>query len=126
MLADSDIQAIEGLEGKIIGGVAGSHKVDIMKQYKEDKHLDIEIRPYENREGPELDFEKGQIDAYAQDYMIIQASIQLKNKSFRMLGTADQLPWLVAMYEWWGFVEFARKRLGNKKHITVYLQKNLI
>jgi len=126
VLADSDIQAIEGLEGKIIGGVAGSHKVDIMKQYKEDKHLDIEIRPYENREGPELDFEKGQIDAYAQDYMIIQASIQLKNKSFRMLGTADQLPWLVAMYEWWGFVEFARKRLGNKKHITVYLQKNLI
>ncbi|WP_423734730.1 hypothetical protein [Aerococcus viridans] len=96
-----------------------------MKQYKEDKRLDIEIRPYENREGSELDFEKGQIDAYAQDYMIIQASIQLKNKSFRTLGTADQLPWLVAMYEWWGFVEFARKRLGNKKHITVYLQKIL-
>lgn len=126
MLADSDIQVIEGLEGKIIGGVAGSHKVDIKKQYKEDKRLDIEIRPYENREGPELDFEKGQIDAYAQDYMIILASIQLKNKSFRTLGTADQLPWLVAMYERWGFVEFARKRLSNKKHITVYLQKNLI
>lgn len=42
------------------------------------------------------------------------------------LGTADQLPWLVAMYERWGFVEFDRKRLGNKKHITVYLQKELI
>lgn len=65
MLADSDIQVIEGMEGKIIGGVAGSH---------------IEIRTYENREGTELDFEKGQIDAYAQDYTIIQASIQLKNK----------------------------------------------
>ncbi|MGH2062969.1 ABC transporter substrate-binding protein [Aerococcus urinaeequi] len=101
MLADSDIQAIEDLEGKIIGGVAESHKVDIMKQYKEDKRLDIEICPYENREGSELDFEKGQIDAYAQDYMIIQASIQLKNKSFRTLGTADRLPWLVAMYERW-------------------------
>ena len=126
MLADSDIQVIEGMEGKIIGLVAGSHKVDIMTQYIEDKSLDIEIRTYENREGTELDFEKGQIDAYAQDYTIIQASIQLKNKSFRTLGTADQLPWLVVMYEWWGFVEFARKRLGNKKHITVYLQKNLI
>lgn len=42
------------------------------------------------------------------------------------LGTADQLPWLVAMYERWGFEEFDRKRLANKKHITVYLQKNLI
>lgn len=126
MRADSDIQVIEDLEGKTIGCVAGSHKVDIMMQYIEDKSLDIEIRTYENREGPELDFEKGQIDAYAQDYMIIQASIQLKNKSFRTLGTADQLPWLVAMYERWGFVEFDRKRLSNKKHITVYLQKNLI
>ena len=73
-------QVIEGMEGKIIGGVAGSHKVDIMTQYIEDKSLDIEIRTYENREGTELDFEKGQIDAYAQDYTIIQASIQLKNK----------------------------------------------
>ena len=126
MLADSDIQVIEYLEGKTIVGIAGSQKVDIMAQYIEDKRLDIEIRTYENREGTELDFEKGQIDAYAQDYTIIQASIQLKNKSFRTLGTADQLPWLVVMYERWGFVEFARKRLGNKKHITVYLQKNLI
>ncbi len=126
MLADSDIQATEDLEGKIIGGVAGSHKVDIMTQYIEDKSLDIEIRTYENREGTELAVEKGQIDAYAQDYTIIQASIQLKNKSFRTLGTADRLPWLVAMYERWGFVEFDRKRLSNKKHITVYLQKNLI
>jgi len=33
VLADSDIQAIEDLEGKTIGGVAGSHKVDIMTQY---------------------------------------------------------------------------------------------
>lgn len=126
MLADSDIQAIEDLEGKTIGGVAGSHKVDIMTQYIEDKSLDIEIRTYENREGPELDVEKGQIDAYAQDYTIIQASIQLKDKPFRTLGTADRLPWLVSMYERWGFVEFDRKRLSNKKHITVYLQKNLI
>ena len=102
MLADFDIQAIEDLKGKTIGGVAGSHKVDIMTQYIEDKRLDIEIRPYENREGPELDFEKGQIDTYAQGYTIIQASIQLKNKSFRTLGTADRLPWLVAMYERWG------------------------
>uniref|UniRef100_UPI00352A2260 ABC transporter substrate-binding protein n=1 Tax=Aerococcus urinaeequi TaxID=51665 RepID=UPI00352A2260 len=125
MLADSDIQEIEDLEGKTIGGVAGSHKVDIMTQYIEDKSLDIEIRTYENREGPELDFEKGQIDAYAQDYTIIQASIQLKNKSFRTLGAAERLPWLVAMYERWGFVEFDRKRLSNKKHITVYLQKTL-
>ena len=74
----------------------------------------------------ELAVEKGQIDAYAQGYTIIRASIQLKNKSFRTLGTADRLPWLVAMYERWGFVEFDRKRLSNKKHITVYLQKNLI
>lgn len=84
MLADSDIQAIEDLEEETIG-VAGSHKMDIMTQYIEDKSLDIEIRTYENREGPELDFEKGQIDAYAQDYTIIQASIQLKNKPFRTL-----------------------------------------
>ena len=97
-----------------------------MTQYIEDKSLDIEIRTYENREGTELAVEKGQIDAYAQGYTIIQASIQLKNKSFRTLGTADRLPWLVAMYERWGFVEFDRKRLSNKKHITVYLQKNLI
>ena len=126
MLADSDIQTIEDLEGKTSGLVAGSHKVDIMKKYIGDNGLDIEIRTYENREGTELAVEKGQIDAYAQGYTIIRASIQLKNKSFRTLGTADRLPWLVAMYERWGFVEFARKRLGNKKHITVYLQKNLI
>lgn len=85
MLADSDIQATEDLEGKTIGGVAGSHKVDIMTQYIEDKSLDIEIHTYDNREGPELDVEKGQIDAYAQDYTIIQASIQLKDKPFRTL-----------------------------------------
>lgn len=85
VLADSDIQTIEDLEGKTIGLVAGSHKVDIMKKYIGDNGLDIEIRTYENREGPELDVEKGQIDAYAQDYTIIQASIQLKDKPFRTL-----------------------------------------
>lgn len=42
------------------------------------------------------------------------------------LGTADQLPWLVDMYKRWGFEEFDRKRLGLKKHITVYLEKKLI
>lgn len=41
------------------------------------------------------------------------------------LGTADRLPWLVSMYERWGFQEFDRKHLGNKKHITVYLKKDL-
>jgi len=48
VLADSDIQAIEDLEEETIGGVAGSHKMDIMTQYIEDKSLDIEIRTYEN------------------------------------------------------------------------------
>ncbi|MFW5445778.1 ABC transporter substrate-binding protein [Aerococcus urinaeequi] len=85
MLADSDIQTIEDLEGKTIGGVAGSHKVDIMTQYIEDKSLDIEIRTYENREGTELAVEKGQVQAYVQDYAIIQSSITLKDKPFRTL-----------------------------------------
>lgn len=85
MLADSDIQATEDLEGKTIGGVAGSHKVDIMTQYIEDKSLDIEIRTYENREGTELAVEKGQVQAYVQDYAIIQSSITLKDKPFRTL-----------------------------------------
>lgn len=85
VLADSDIQSIEDLEGQTIGGVAGSNKVDIITKYIEDNGLDIEIRTYENREGPELDLEKGQIQAYVQDYAIIQSSITLKDKPFRTL-----------------------------------------
>lgn len=85
VLADSDIQSIEDLEGQTIGGVAGSNKVDIITKYIEENGLDIEIRTYENREGPELDLEKGQIQAYVQDYAIIQSSITLKDKPFRTL-----------------------------------------
>ena len=85
MLADSEIQTIEDLEGQTIGGVAGSHKVDIITKYIEENGLDIEIRTYENREGPELDLEKGQVQAYVQDYAIIQSSITLKDKPFRTL-----------------------------------------
>lgn len=85
VLADSDIQSIEDLEGQTIGGVAGSNKVDIISNYIQENGLDIEIRTYENREGPELDLEKGQIQAYVQDYAIIQAGITLKDLPFRTL-----------------------------------------
>lgn len=85
VLAGSDYQSIEELEGQTIGGVAGSNKVDIISKYIEANGLDIEIRTYENREGPELDLEKGQIQAYVQDYAIIQSSITLKDKPFRTL-----------------------------------------
>ncbi len=83
--ADSDIQTIEDLEGQTIGGVAGSNKVDIITNYIEENGLDIEIRTYENREGPELDLNKGQVQAYVQDYAIIQAGITLKDLPFRTL-----------------------------------------
>lgn len=85
VMENSDIQTIEDLEGQTIGGVAGSNKVDIITDYIEENGLDIEIRTYENREGPELDLEKGQIQAYVQDYAIIQSSITLKDKPFRTL-----------------------------------------
>lgn len=42
------------------------------------------------------------------------------------LGTAEEHPWLKEMYEKMGFTCFGNIQLKNKKHKTVYFQKNLI
>ena len=39
------------------------------------------------------------------------------------LGTATEHPWLIAMYESWGFHVVERKRLGHNKHETTFLRK---
>lgn len=39
------------------------------------------------------------------------------------LGTAQEHPWLVKMYEKWGFTSFAAKQLPGKNYHTVYLHK---
>lgn len=41
------------------------------------------------------------------------------------LGTAENHPWLVKMYEAWGFVIYDVRQLPHKKHRTVFLKKKL-
>ncbi len=40
------------------------------------------------------------------------------------LGTASEHPWLISMYESWGFHVVERKRLSHNKHETTYLRKD--
>jgi len=39
------------------------------------------------------------------------------------LGTAAEHPWLIGMYEKWGFSVFGTKHIAGKLHQTVYLHK---
>lgn len=40
------------------------------------------------------------------------------------LGTATEHPWLIQMYESWGFHVVDRKRLGHNHHETTFLRKD--
>lgn len=45
---------------------------------------------------------------------------------FISLGTAAEHPWLIAMYESWGFRAVENKKLGSNKHTTTYMKKTYI
>ena len=42
---------------------------------------------------------------------------------FVSLGTAAEHPWLITMYESWGFEVVESKKLGTNKHTTAYMKK---
>ncbi|MCQ2009582.1 transporter substrate-binding domain-containing protein [Sporolactobacillus sp. STSJ-5] len=82
---DSKIQSLKDLEGKTVGGVSGSNKVDILNDYIKKNKLNIKVRIYDTREGPQTDTLKGQVAGYVQAASILQATIKKSNLSLRVI-----------------------------------------
>lgn len=85
VLEDSSYASVADLESQQVGGVVGSNKVTILEQYIEETGIDIEIRQYDTREGPQTDTEKGQVAGYVQAKSILQATINQGDLPLRIL-----------------------------------------
>lgn len=73
--SESSFESLEDLAGETVGGVAGSNKITDLERYIEETGIDIDIRQYDTREGPQNDAENGRIAGYVQGEAILQAAI---------------------------------------------------
>lgn len=83
--ADSPFETVDDLDGETVGGVSGSNKVTILENHIEETGLDIDIRLYDTREGPQNDTENRRIAGYVQGKPILQSAINLTGLDFRIL-----------------------------------------
>lgn len=82
---DSSYQTVKDLEGQSVAGVLGSNKITVLENYVKENGLDIEVKQYETRDGPQLDTIKGTIAGYVQGKSILQATIKKSDLPLRIL-----------------------------------------
>ncbi|MCH4169209.1 MAG: transporter substrate-binding domain-containing protein [Streptococcaceae bacterium] len=85
VLEDSKYESTEDLAGETVGGVAGSNKLTELEAYIAETKLDIDIRQYDTREGPQEDTIKGQVAGYVQDKAVLAATIKKDDLALRVL-----------------------------------------
>lgn len=82
---DSTYETVKDLEGEVVAGVLGSNKITVLEDYIDKNGLDIEVKQYETRDGPQIDTIKGVIAGYVQGKPILQATIKKGDLPLKIL-----------------------------------------
>lgn len=83
---DSSLTDLTDLEGKTVAGVAGSNNLKTLDAWAADNGVSVTVRPYETRDGAQLDLLGQRVDGYVQSLGIILAEIAKDGLPIRVLG----------------------------------------
>ena len=83
---DSAIEALTDLDGKTVAGVLGSNNLKTLEAWAAEKNITVTVRPFETRDGAQLDLINKRVDAYVQSRGILLAEIAKENLPLRIVG----------------------------------------
>ena len=84
--SNTEVNALEDLAGKTIGGVLGSNNVTHLETWMSETGTDLEIRTYETRDGAMQDVLAGRIDGYINSTGILLAEIKRSGAPLKFVG----------------------------------------
>lgn len=83
---NKNINKLEDLNGKTVGGALGSNHTEALEKYIKEKSLNIKIRTYETRDGALRDVLNGRLDGYVNSNSVLTADINKKDMNLKFIG----------------------------------------